>query len=64
MHRLNRGISILVLCFLTPSWAYAQTQGGFLYRCDDDTQLDVEILRGLSAIGTDWGYGIGISSRY
>lgn len=39
-------------------------QGGFLYRFDDDTQLDVEILRGLSAIGTDWGYGIGISSRY
>jgi hypothetical protein len=39
-------------------------QGGFLYRFDDDTQFDVEILRGLSGTGTDWGYGFGMSARY
>ena len=25
MHQISRGISTLILCFLTPSWAYAQT---------------------------------------
>ena len=39
-------------------------QGGFLLRLDEDTQLDAEILRGLSATGLDWGCGLGISTRY
>lgn len=39
-------------------------QAGFLYRLDDDTQLDMEFLRGLSSSGLDWGLGIGVSARY
>lgn len=39
-------------------------QSGFLYRLSDDTQLDMEVYRGLSAMGIDWGYGLGMSTRF
>jgi len=44
--------------------ALLTAQAGFLYRVGDDLQLDMEVLRGLSASGLDWGLGIGISARY
>ena len=38
--------------------------GGFTYLVNNDVQLDLSLLRGLSNVGTDWGYGLGVSARF
>ncbi len=38
--------------------------GGFTYLVNDDLQLDLAVLKGMSGSGLDWGMTVGVSARY
>ncbi len=38
--------------------------GGFTYLLNEDLQLDLAVLKGISGSGLDWGVTVGISARY
>lgn len=43
---------------------FVAADAGFLFLLNPDLQLDVEVFRGLSAGGLDWGVGAGVSARF
>lgn len=43
---------------------FMAADAGFLFLLNPDLQLDVEVFRGLSATGLDWGVGAGVSARF
>lgn len=68
-HEISEGVTAYGELFgggpdVIGSTGFMAADAGFLFLLNPDLQLDVEVFRGLSAQGLDWGVGAGVSARF